>query len=575
MKIQTGKTYLTAGEYVVEIMGYGNQLHATRRTSAGECGGKGIDKCWNKPYGWYYNDDGSITGISKEWDKKLTITEELPFSLPELPKRYEWAGGFPQYRVPNVGECFCTKNINGTLTGEVGECFGIAGLLGSDKRRLIVSKAALTEPKSESPVEPSVVSEKPPKVVYYKPSFKDNALFIKRVGNKLGFVYANDLNPNFRYFWGASDEREVREGRWVEITQEDVDKILAALSEPQRSESPVESSVVPKELPPLPILNSSDGYKFLLSNGEPVFRKPNDGEYFVKYHYITKTYGPIVKSKNFSVPWGADERRYIVVPTTPEKTSERSNTSGAPKEPQEPEDWVEITDLDHVDRADIDQWSKDGFHWIQTIDITDKMSLRKCRERFGENAKYRCLRKHQVVPLEQPIGTAIASYTVRFLTKGKSYDVYEQKIDRILIKDNSGEKNWHVNNAFDTVLIGAVPTAPKESFESDISLSDNIVSGADSTKEEEEIIMKKETAIKVANSVTRFAGRWGFKAANYWLFEPAVSMGRPIVKSVRYAVFLGTLGSAIYGYNHPEVVKNAIKSCIPKITIEAPEILNG
>ena len=497
MKIRAEKTYLTAGEYVVEIMGDENQLHATRRTSAGQCGGKGIDKCWNKPYGWYYNDDGSITGISKEWDKKLTITEELPFSLPELPKGYEWAGGFPQYRVPNVGECFCTKNTNGILTGEVGECFGIAGLLGSNKRRLIVSKAALTEqPKSESPVEPSVVSEKPPKVVYYKPSFKDNTLFIKRVGNKLGFVYANDLNPNLRYFWGASDEREVREGRWVEITQEDVDKILAALSEPQRSESPVESSVVPKELPPLPILNSSDGYKFLLSNGEPVFRKPNDGDYFVKYNYATKKYGPIVKSKNFSVPWGVDERRYIVVPSEPEKIP--------------------------------------------------------------------------VIPQEQPIGTVIANNTNPFtggVIKGKSYKVFNKirknGADFFVIHDEFGRtKEYHVDH-FDTFL------------ESDISLSDNIVSGVDSTKEEEEVIMKKETAVKVATGVAKFVGHWGFKIINYFYLETAMSVGRPIVKSIRYAVFLGTLGSAIYGYNHPEVVKNAIKSCIPKITIEAPEILNG
>ena len=86
------------------------------------------------------------------------------------------------------------------------------------------------------------------------------------------------------------------------------------------------------------------------------------------------------------------------------------------------------------------------------------------------------------------------------------------------------------------------------------------------SKEEE---MKKETAIKIAS----VAGSLGFRALNYWFFEPAVNTFRPVVKGVRYAVFLGMITSSIYGYRHPEVVKNAIMSCLPKISVEAPEIL--
>lgn len=86
------------------------------------------------------------------------------------------------------------------------------------------------------------------------------------------------------------------------------------------------------------------------------------------------------------------------------------------------------------------------------------------------------------------------------------------------------------------------------------------------SKEEE---MKKETAIAAA----KVAGNLGFRALNYWLFEPAVNTFRPVVKGVRYAVFLSTLASAVYGYRHPDVVKNAIMSCLPKISVEAPEIL--
>lgn len=92
-------------------------------------------------------------------------------------------------------------------------------------------------------------------------------------------------------------------------------------------------------------------------------------------------------------------------------------------------------------------------------------------------------------------------------------------------------------------------------------------------KEEEE--MKKETAIAAGKTVAKFAGNWAFRTANYWLFEPAANLGRPIVKGVRYAVFISSLSAAVYGYNNPEVVKNTIKSCLPKITIEAPEVLKG
>lgn len=81
--------------------------------------------------------------------------------------------------------------------------------------------------------------------------------------------------------------------------------------------------------------------------------------------------------------------------------------------------------------------------------------------------------------------------------------------------------------------------------------------------------MKKETAIAVA----KVAGNLGFRALNYWFFEPAVNVFRPVVKGVRYAVFIGTLASAVYGYKHPEVVKDAIMSCLPTVSIEAPEIL--
>ena len=157
----------------------------------------------------------------------------------------------------------------------------------------------------------------------------------------------------------------------------------------------------------------------------------------------------------------------------------------------------------------------------------------------------------------------VAKVTNIYLTKGQSYEVvgkydptassYEVKID---------DKGYTL-------------TFWSNCFESDISLSDvTNVSGATGTKEDE---MKRETAVKVASVVGKFAAGWGFRALNYWAIEPAVNIAKPILSSVRYAGFLAAISMVGYGMYNPQAVKDAAYSCIPKInfSIEAPEILNG
>lgn len=123
----------------------------------------------------------------------------------------------------------------------------------------------------------------------------------------------------------------------------------------------------------------------------------------------------------------------------------------------------------------------------------------------------------------------------------------------------------------DTDIIGTKRISVVKMGTPQFIADDNIVGseriGLVPIKESEE--MKKETAIAAA----KIAGNLGFRALNYWFFEPAVNTFRPIVKGVRYAVFISTLVSVIYGAKHPDVVKNAIMSCLPKVSIEAPEIL--
>jgi hypothetical protein len=101
------------------------------------------------------------------------------------------------------------------------------------------------------------------------------------------------------------------------------------------------------------------------------------------------------------------------------------------------------------------------------------------------------------------------------------------------------------------------------------------VSTGESPTEEEEVTMKKETAIAIASATAKFAGNAAFKAANYFAIEPAMNIGRPIVRSIRYAMFVGGLGFVAYGWNHPEAAKAAVSKCLPSISfsIERPEIL--
>lgn len=157
----------------------------------------------------------------------------------------------------------------------------------------------------------------------------------------------------------------------------------------------------------------------------------------------------------------------------------------------------------------------------------------------------------------------VAKVTNHYLKKGKSYEVVGYYIP------NAESYKVKIDDA------GYMLEFRSDCFESDISLSDvTNVDGATGTKENE---MKKETAIKAASVVGKFAAGWGFRALNYWAIEPAVNIARPILSSVRYAGFLAAVSMIGYGMYNPQAVKDAAYSCIPKISfsIEAPEILNG
>lgn len=96
-----------------------------------------------------------------------------------------------------------------------------------------------------------------------------------------------------------------------------------------------------------------------------------------------------------------------------------------------------------------------------------------------------------------------------------------------------------------------------------------------SSKKEEGSSMQKETAVNVATSVAKFVGKWGWRAVNYWAFEPVTEVATKVMRAVRYVTLTGAIVGGVYAYNNPEKAADLIKSCLPKITVEAPEIMRG
>lgn len=74
---------------------------------------------------------------------------------------------------------------------------------------------------------------------------------------------------------------------------------------------------------------------------------------------------------------------------------------------------------------------------------------------------------------------------------------------------------------------------------------------------------------KNVKSVVGFAKRM----FAYWLYEPTKTIALQAAKSARYALVLSVLGSAGYGSIHPDHIKNFVLKCLPKVSVQAPEIM--
>lgn len=469
INLQNGKTYITRGGFVVEIIDTAGSFFASKRTSPGTLGGKTVDEFSKAHYssysydrsdlGWRYYNDGVLAtrGLSHSLYDDLIIIGESPFYLNDIPREYTWEGEFPRIReLINNDKFFLSYDRH--LRAHVGIISFKLEDIGTKRLPLVAISTSSTEPK------------------YYK-SIKENCFYVYK-DNRWYLQDKYGISPS-----ACSDDYIkglIRDGVYVSVSKEDVDNFLSEDCQyyfrkqdygsayyvkkdgkwwrHKKKEGKEiyeectkywEDEVKDGKLIPctkeyalsLPVVHRPDignNYIFALDGqGMPIYRRPKDGEYFIKYNSQTKQYGEIIKSKNYSVPLGVEDRRFILVPLSKESYSKQEQLSAT---------------------------------------------------------------------------------------------VADNKL-------NDGP-------------------------------------AAHNNKEKEEVVMKKETAIAIGTSVAKFVGNWGFRALNYFVLETATNIARPIVKTVRYVVFIGTIAGSIYAYRNPDVVVKTLKSCLPKVTIEAPEILS-
>lgn len=128
--LEHGKTYLTADGYIVPIIKESGGFFTTAECSPGVTSeGKTIQQLNSEASirnnkGWLYSEFGE-TCLNEEWNKKLKIVKELPFSLPTAPEGYRYKDGFPKLKTVEPGDIYLVSHI-ADKNGLPPKCYGTA-----------------------------------------------------------------------------------------------------------------------------------------------------------------------------------------------------------------------------------------------------------------------------------------------------------------------------------------------------------------------------------------------------------------------------------------------------------------
>lgn len=115
ISLESGKTYLTAGGYLVKIIKQNGGFFTTIDCSPGvNNAGKTVrqlntEVSIRNNKGWLYSEFGQ-TYLNDEWNEKLKIVKAMDFPIPKPPVGYKYLDGYPQWRAPKVGEWYAESD---------------------------------------------------------------------------------------------------------------------------------------------------------------------------------------------------------------------------------------------------------------------------------------------------------------------------------------------------------------------------------------------------------------------------------------------------------------------------------
>lgn len=591
--LAAGKTYLTAGDYVVEIIGGDDGFVSSERTAPGVTYGANGKTCLeiNKDPeykdGWYYNPDGTVHALSHEWTEKLRIVEELPFPIPKLPEGYAWADGFPQFREIKDGEYYVSNSYHENplnkrfLIHEKRICSPANETKFGEKRFAVVRATVMPTTEPAKILDPLVEKYGEPEAGW------------RWLADEEKIEKGDECTSPY-------DKKFTESGNWTTShkSQTEACKPYRRKIETETATTPKKQEVVMEKEKDYPLYyrHRDDGFansvKYLVRTGdyerdEVIYKNGKSGKSERGWYIWDSSCDSYVKNGLWIEVPESEVTDFVASAIKLKKEEEKKIAAAKLNFPLYYNHRYGFDgDTKYVKRINENEYTvilrKDGKEPPNEILTWDKLRDQIVAEgtwvevpeaevnRFVASFK----KPEESKPLNFPVyyknkkgfssdtkyvkRTSKYYYTINNKGIISSFHPWTNITDSIVNKE---DPNWI-----------EVPESEVLDFIASVTVTE-----ANSTlvKKEEEIEMKKETAIAAGKTVAKFAGTWGFRAANYWLFEPAVNIARPIMRGVRYITLVGALCAAGYGYNHPEMVKNAIKSCIPKITIEAPEVLKG
>lgn len=317
------------------------------------------------------------------------------------------------------------------------------------------------------------------------------------------------------------------------------------------------------------------------AGGFPQFRKPKNGEFY----FSNSLQSVLIMQNPYSSPVDSvySGKRFIL-----ESVSMSTITSI-----EDPEEWVEITDLNHVDRPNIDQWSFNGIIWKNTIAATTTMSLGELHKLHGNsNAKYRCKRKdlpmaskiiesNEIIPVPPKL-----SGDYEFTSTPPKYDYpksgdYYTSTGSLIDRANF---DYIKNKYFIVKKKDPAPSVPRQKYPKYFQSSDKNTAFVKvlSDSEYRMVDFDGQESLSLHGPISpRFDYRCEFTeqealallnpkvmSFSYWVTEPIGNMVKAAKKSVRYIVITSILSASTYTVVQPAKAVSFVKSCLPKVSIK-------